>query len=64
MFDLIYNFILENLLTTTITTESVLLANSQLALILTHASIVLIFVVFVLFIKFMFTMTARLFGYR
>lgn len=64
MFDLIYEFISTQLLGTASTSQAILESNAQLSLILTHASIVLIFVCFVLFVKAMFTMTARLFGWR
>lgn len=64
MFDLIYNFIFDNLLSTASTDVAIVSANSQLALILAHVSIILIFICFVLFVRFMFSITSCLFFRR
>ena len=61
MFDIIYNFISEYLLKTAITDASVLTANSQLCLILTHTSIVLLFILGILFVKWCFRIASGVF---
>lgn len=61
MFDIIYNFINEQLLSTSLTDTTILTANSQLCLILTHTSIVLLFILGILFIKWCFRIASGLF---
>lgn len=62
MFDIIYNFIYDNLLTTTI--ETAVVYNQQLALILSHVSIGLIYLVLVSFIVWMFKIISGAFLWK
>ena len=62
MFDIIYNFIYENLLSSTI--ESTVIYNQQLALIMTHVSVVLIYIVLVSFIVWLFKIVSGAFLWK
>lgn len=62
MFDIIYNFIYENLLSSTI--ESTFIYNQQLALIMTHVSVVLIYIVLVSFIVWLFKIVSGAFLWK
>lgn len=59
LFDIIYNFISDNLLNTTI--DGVATYNSTLTLLLTHTTIVLIYVVLVMFVVGVFKFVSSLF---
>lgn len=59
LFDIIYNFISENLLNSAV--EGVTTYNQTLTLILTHTSIILIYVVLVLFVVSIFKFVSNLF---
>ena len=62
MFDIIYNFIYENLLSSTI--DSTVIYNQQLALIMTHVSVVLIYIVLVSFIVWLFKIVSGAFLWK
>lgn len=62
MFDIIYNFIYNNLLTTSIDTATTY--NQQLALILSHVSIALIYIVLISFLVWIFKVVSGAFLWK